>query len=254
MSRSGQTEQLRLKAIAAVTGGRPHSHDKGQLIYVDEGLVGLETSQGVWIAPKGRLAWVPPGISHAARSMGDFGGWMLLTTAAMTERLPAEPCVLSASELLVAALRRLSTLSADDHRLHGLLMEIVAFDLAQAPVEPFGITLPTEERLRRWALGFLEKPNMKVAIDAVASEVNMSRRSFTRQFQQQTGVSFSDWKRTAIVNHVLEQMVAGRQVSELAFDVGYESVSAFIAMFKSVKGLPPQALLVGHRSTISNRR
>lgn len=243
MSGSGQTGQLRFQAIGAMTGGRPHSHDEGQLIYIEEGLVGLETSKGVWIAPKGRLAWVPPGVVHVARSMGDFGGWMLLATPAMTERLPAEPCVLSPSELLVVALRRLSTLSTDSPRLHALLTELIALELPHAPVEPFGITLPTEERLRRWALDFLEKPNIKVPIDAVASEVFMSRRSFTRQFQQQTGMSFSDWKRTAIVNHVLEQMVEKRQVSELAFDVGYESVSAFIAMFKSVKGLPPQALL-----------
>lgn len=254
MSRSGQTEQLTFKTIAAVTGGRLHSHEQGQLIYVDEGLVGLETSSGVWVAPKGRLAWVPPGMPHAAKSMGDFRGWMLLATAAMTRTLPEAPCVLSGSELLVAALRRLSSLGPKEHRLHDLLVETVLIDLAHSPIEAFGITLPSEERLRRWALGFLERPNMKVAIDAVASEVFMSRRSFTRQFQQQAGVSFSDWKRVAIVNYVLERMAEGQHVSELAFDVGYESVSAFIAMFKGVKGLPPQALLAGQQRSASNRR
>lgn len=243
MSSSGHFEQIKYKPIAAVTGERPHTHDRGQLIYIEEGLVGLETSDGLWIAPKGRLVWVPPRITHAARSRGDFRGWMLLTTAPMTERLPAAPCVLTASELLVAALRRLTELGSGDEELQGLLMKVVMHDLAEATVEPFGITLPTERRLRRWALGFLEEPNVKLTIGDVAAEVAMSRRSFTRRFQQETGVSFSEWKRTAIVNFALEQLVEGRQVTELAFDVGYESVSAFIAMFKGVKGLPPRSLL-----------
>jgi AraC-like DNA-binding protein len=52
------------------------------------------------------------------------------------------------------------------------------------------------------------------------------------------------WKRAVIAQHALELVAAGHKVSSVALDVGYESVSAFIAMFRRQYGESPRQFLV----------
>ncbi len=61
----------------------------------------------------------------------------------------------------------------------------------------------------------------------------MSRRSFTRYFERETGRTFWQWKRLVLVQHAIERLIDGHAVAS----VGYENPSAFIAMFKAMRGL-----------------
>ena len=72
----------------------------------------------------------------------------------------------------------------------------------------------------------------------------MSRRSFARHFRAQTGLSFTSWKRAVIAQYALELVALGHKVSSVATDVGYESVSAFIAMFRRQYGESPRQFLL----------
>jgi AraC-like DNA-binding protein len=72
----------------------------------------------------------------------------------------------------------------------------------------------------------------------------MSRRSFARHFRSQTGLPYARWKRAVIAQHALELVAAGHKVSSVALDVGYESVSAFIAMFRRQYGESPRQFLI----------
>ena len=69
----------------------------------------------------------------------------------------------------------------------------------------------------------------------------MSRRSFTRHFKHEVGLSFALWKRAVIVHEAIARLADGISVSDIAYEIGYENVSAFIAMFKASCGSPPLA-------------
>jgi AraC-like DNA-binding protein len=60
----------------------------------------------------------------------------------------------------------------------------------------------------------------------------MSPRSFARHFQAETGLSFGAWRRQAQLLRALELLGAGLSVGDVAFTLGYDSTSAFIAMFR----------------------
>jgi hypothetical protein len=64
--------------------------------------------------------------------------------------------------------------------------------------------------------------------------VALSRRTFTRRFQSETGLTFSAWQRRACVLSVLARLLRGERVTTLAFDLGYSSPAAFAAMFKHI--------------------
>lgn len=220
-----------------------HSHAQGQITYVMHGVISIETASGVWVAPKGCLAWIPPGLPHASRSRGAVAGWLVLLARHAAKRLPGQPGVLKASPLLIAALDRLRQLDETDPALRQPLSRIVHLELERSEPEPFGLPLPTSARLKDWALRFLAAPDVNVSIDSVAAAVGQARRTFTRHFERQVGQTFAGWKRAVVVQHAIERLVAGDSVSAIAFDVGYESPSAFVAMFRSVRGLPPKAFM-----------
>lgn len=218
-----------------------HSHAQGQITYVVRGVISIETTSGVWVAPKGCLAWIPPECLHASRSRGEVAGWLVLLARNMAKRLPERPSVLKASPLLTTALDRLRQLEKTDLALMRPLSRIVQLELERAGLEPFGLPLPASARLKDWALRFLAAPDINVSIDTVASAVGQARRTFTRHFERQVGQTFAAWKRAVVTQHAIERLAAGDSVSEVAFDVGYESPSAFVAMFRLARGLPPKA-------------
>ncbi len=220
-----------------------HSHAHGQFTYVRHGLIGLQTETEVWINETKRLFWIPPGVTHASRSQGPVDGWLVLIPPEYAHTLPQHVCVLHASPLLVASLERLGTLTRRQHGIADLLLELIQFELRHTRTEPLKLRLPSATRLLAWAMSFLEAPSIGTSIDDVASEVGMSRRAFTRHFQSQTGCTFSQWKRLAAVQRATEMLAEGSSVTTIAFDLGYENPSAFIAMFKAARGMSPRQFL-----------
>ena len=92
---------------------------------------------------------------------------------------------------------------------------------------------------------FLDKPTPHETIDDWCAEFNMSRRSFTRLFREQTDTSFAAWCRQACVVAALPRLAAGDSITTIALDFGYANPSAFTQMFRSQTGVAPSAYAAG---------
>jgi AraC-like DNA-binding protein len=68
----------------------------------------------------------------------------------------------------------------------------------------------------------------------------MSRRTFMRAFSAEAGMSFGRWRQQARLFAALEMLAQRKSVTEAAVAVGYDSVSAFIEMFRKMLGTTPQ--------------
>jgi AraC-like DNA-binding protein len=216
-----------------------HAHGQGQVIVVEAGLSHLRTEHGAWIIPARSVAWVPPGVRHLSRASGG-SGWVLIPPVVLRE-LPAKVCVLRASALMTAALQRLTQLEpAADRRMRSLLWSVLAAEMRAAQPEPLKVPMPTAPRILKAVQSVLTKPTATASLDRLAARAGMSRRSFARHFRGQTGLSYSKWKRMLIAQYALGLVVAGHKVSSVALEVGYESVSAFIAMFRQHYGETPR--------------
>jgi hypothetical protein len=91
-----------------VEGWTPeHSHPRGQLVALTQGLLMMETASQRWMFPSGRCAWTPPNYKHAARSVGGAAGAMVDLSPEMCRGLPKTPCVFNSSELLFAIVHRM---------------------------------------------------------------------------------------------------------------------------------------------------
>jgi AraC-like DNA-binding protein len=72
----------------------------------------------------------------------------------------------------------------------------------------------------------------------------MGRRTFTRTFRKETGMSFATWRQNVRLVDALSRLATGHSVTATALDVGYNSPSAFTAMFRRTFGVPPTHYLV----------
>ena len=68
----------------------------------------------------------------------------------------------------------------------------------------------------------------------------MSERTLLRLVKQDTGLSFARWRQQVQLLHALLQLAAGKSVQQVSMDLGYESVSAFITVFKKRLGTTPK--------------
>lgn len=219
-----------------------HAHPDGQFTFVVRGLISLETSTGVHVVPEGRLAWIPPETRHASRSRGPVQGWLVRAPPSYSQRLPAHISVLRASPLLLAALARIGS-EGRQEPLDRLLGELILAEVEQIDAEHLALPLPSTATLNYWAVAFLQAPNIKTGIDVAAAATHLSRRSFTRYFVHETGMTFSIWKRHVLVQYAIEQLANGHSVADIAFATGYDNPSAFIAMFKAVRGNSPRRFM-----------
>ena len=67
----------------------------------------------------------------------------------------------------------------------------------------------------------------------------MSERSLARLMQRETGLSFGRWRQQLHLIIALRQLTGGLSVQQVAGNLGYDSVTAFITMFKKALGEPP---------------
>ncbi|GAB2553609.1 hybrid sensor histidine kinase/response regulator transcription factor [Spirosoma areae] len=81
------------------------------------------------------------------------------------------------------------------------------------------------------------------SVDQLAREVGMSRRTLHRKLTALTDLSPQDFVFRYRLRRATDLLRAGRNVSETAYLVGYESVSHFSAMFKSFYHQVPSAFV-----------
>jgi AraC-like DNA-binding protein len=144
---------------------------------------------------------------------------------------------------MIASLQRVAELDACDPMAH-LLWRVIAEDMRSAQPEPLEVPMPVSPRLLKAAHRVIASPTAAISLDKIAAHAGMSRRSFARHFRRQTGLSFARWRRAVIAQHSLELVASGHKISSVAIDVGYESVSAFIAMFRRQYGESPRQFLL----------
>lgn len=225
---------------ATPRSSQAHHHRSGQLLGLLDGAISVRTDRGLWVLPPTRAAWIPPSYLHAARSHGPFDGWSVYVSLEACAGLPLQPRVIEVSALL-----RESILRAASWRfgpLHGSEPHIAAIildEIANSVEDRFGLPMPRDARLLRVADALVTDPADARTLAQWADWAHLSARTLSRRFVDETGMSFSDWRQRARMCRALELLVADMPVTAVALALGYDSTSAFIALFRRTFGTTP---------------
>jgi len=101
--------------------------------------------------------------------------------------------------------------------------------------------LPDDKRIER-AKAYIEKHyNCPLALEHVANIACMSKYHFCRTFKRFDGISFKGYVKNVRIEKAKELLNnTGLSISEIAFEVGFQSLSYFNTLFKSHLNISPR--------------
>lgn len=218
-----------------------HSHRRSQLVHGASGTMLVGTEHGRWMVPVDRAVWIPGGVEHHLRMINNVTTVTLWVEPDAHTDLPAGCEVVGMSALMRSLLTAAIEIGPeyDVAGRDGLVMSLLLHELKQLPKLELCLRFPKHERLARRCHDFLEAPRPHDNIERWADALNMSRRTFTRLFKMETGISFMLWRQQACLFAALPRLAAGEPVTQIALDLGYDSPAAFTTMFKRLQGMPP---------------
>jgi AraC-like DNA-binding protein/quercetin dioxygenase-like cupin family protein len=216
-----------------------HSHTKTQLWCARRGVVLVSTAGGRWMLPPGHGLLIPAGLEHFTEMISEVRMQSIYVDPSVV--VSDTPRVLEVTALAGSLIEEL--VQTDEKpltpRRKRLIMELLLDEISQLPERPLGLPFPGDARLGRLCRNFLKSPDANAGIDDWARDLGMSRRSFTRLFRAETGVSFVTWRQQACIFASLPRLAEGQPVTNVALDAGYENIAAFTTMFRRMLGSSP---------------
>lgn len=218
-----------------------HAHDQAQFTYASEGVLTVITPKGRYAIPPAMAVWIPPHVPHAVQTQGVVKFRSLYISPERLSGLPEDTVVLEVDPLLRALVLEVLNLPPDwtDEGPHGRLIQVLLDRIGNAPQARLNLPIPEDKRYCEVANALIANPSDRRSIPQLADEIGVTDRTFARRFKTETGLTFGEWRRRRVLLAALERLSAGESVTGIALDLGYDSPSAFIAMFKKALGAAP---------------
>lgn len=217
-----------------------HQHRKGQLVVALHGGVTCEVPGGLWMVPPQCGVWIPGGMPHSNRTTANARLCFLFVEPGAAQ-LPTECATLALTPLIREMILHLADASQeypeDSHTAR--LVEVLLSELTLMPTEKLHLPVSDHARLRQIASALTQQPDDRSTVAEWGERFAMSERTLARLVLNETGMTFGRWRRQLHLIIALQRLASGATVQRVSEDLGYDSVSAFITMFKKALGKSP---------------
>jgi len=212
----------------------------------------MEIAGQRFMSPPQYAVWVPPQTPHSFYTAQPINYRAVLLAPELCAELPAGGSTLAISEILKAILKDFAARDVQipegeaDQRLAQVLLD----QLRQAPVHTCYLPYASSPDLLRVLQALQAEPGNNQPLAHWAGLAHVSERTLARQFVRELGMSFGEWRQRQRFLASIEALESSRSIQEIAFDMGYSSASAFIAMFQRQAGSTPEQY---RRAGLQNR-
>jgi len=222
-----------------IIGG--HAHSWGQVIFASRGVMQVDAEGSRWIVPPLRCLWVPAEIDHTIKIISRTWMRTIYVRPDIAHEFEGECRVIDVSPLLRELILETINLEMLSERVPAQinLVRVLIDQLLVANEMSMKITMPTDSRALKFAEIISSDPANREPLGNLAREVGASPRTLERIFVRQTGMSVGRWRQQLRFMMSVRLLVEGKAVNQAAFAAGYESPSAFVAMFKREAGFTP---------------
>jgi len=220
---------------------QPHSHEKHQLIYAIEGVMVVHSAEEQWTVPPSRGIWMPRGQEHSIRCVGPVKMRSVFIQPDDQLHLPRQTCAVSISSLLSELIKvsvEIRHPCAPDSR-EARVLRLILDELEILPTLPLNLPQPQEPRLHRLCAALQDNPGDNSTLADWSARLGLDEKTIQRLFQRHTGMTFGQWRQQARLLAALERIALGEKIIEVAGALGYDSPSAFSAMFRKHFGRTP---------------
>lgn len=230
--------------------------DWDRLVYASRGAMRVSTTEGEWMVPPHRAAWVPAGVRHRVQMKGRVSLRTLYFRTDVSSALPRECRAVNVSPLVRELVLHVTRRAAFEPRLRSgaasACITLLLDQLLAIEVVPLQLPQPRDPRALAAAHVLRAAGGTRRSLASIGRSAGASARTLQRLFAAETGLTFEKWRQRARLIRAIELLGEGRKVTAVAADVGYESPSAFIAMFRRELGSTPRAYLRGEPFSARN--
>lgn len=237
-----------------------HEHAEHEFFLPLQGEIRIRVAERETKAGPGRMLYVPPHLDHSFSSSAQGSGerliW-LVTETLWRKHVPSAFDVTSlpanslAKELLFHLLLRPKVEGAK--YFIAALLESLGDSLAAAAsvgsleVRPGLLEGKVSDERVKAAIRLIERDAAGLAMSEIARASGLSERNFSRLFLREAGLTPKDYVIRCRIDKA-KNLLAGSNltVTEISLEVGYNSLSKFIEMFKAIEGLLPSDYRAEH--------
>lgn len=219
----------------------PHWHDWAQLVFAVDGVMSVISDDGFWVVPPNRAVWIPPLKKHSFQIRTPLEMRTIYLDPAVIKQPLGQCCVLQVSPLLRELVNRLMEYPLEyspdspQARLFGVILD----EIQISPITPLHVPRPTHPKLQLIAEQIGANPADNRTLAEWGAKLGASERTLARLFRQDTGMSFAQWRQQVRLVMALQMLAEYKPVTQVAIELGYESPSAFISMFRKSLGTTP---------------
>lgn len=235
-----------------------HIHPKHQLLYAEEGVLHLHSGKHQLILPSRHGAWIP---AHRLHKIHSNSPDLYLRNLYFHERKKDEeilrqfhifPISTLAREMIVyTQIWPTEGKAAKTERSFLGTIRLLAIDWCKQTIP---LVLPTTENepLDKVTVYIGDNLMNPLRLDTVAQRYGFSGRTLLRLFKDQLGMTFGAYIRVARIIRAIELLTdPNASVTEVAYEVGYNSLSSFSRAFQQLTGVKPRDYLRNSANGVS---
>lgn len=106
-------------------------------------------------------------------------------------------------------------------------------------IAPLELPIPEDTRLRKIYDRLSANPGDNRTLEDWGKMAGATGRTLVCRFREETGISFGQWRQQIRILEALRRVGMHESVTAVAIELGYDSPSAFISMFKKALGKTP---------------
>lgn len=197
-----------------------------------------------FLCPPHYATWIPADALHACHNRENVKFVSIYIDRDLCVGMPETACTLALSPLIKAILadfagRRIRVPETEaDQRLALVLVD----QLVKAPRRASFLPVSDDDLLQPVIAALQADPSDRRSLAEWARLLQITEKTLSRRFQGQLGISFNEWRQRLKLVASLSLIEDGRSVQSIATTLGYNSPSAFIAMFRRQTGTSPTNL------------
>jgi AraC-like DNA-binding protein len=265
---------MKAKDLPPNSGVIEHKHDWDQLIYAVSGLLEVSSSKGQHLIPSGQGIWIPANQYHSIATHNGAKLRSVHVEKGQIEQFGQAITVLKVDDLVRLLITKASQFpfseqGAEQETEHGneqqakqaaeltntavkyanesaglsaaqlRLLAVLVDQIAQ--LEKAQLYLPLSDDILlspilSWQQAHLDQHK---SLQQWSAELGASSKTIARRFESKLGLSFSGWREQLKLHKAIAWLSDQRSVTDIALSLGYESLPAFIQMFKRHTGTTP---------------
>ena len=232
---------MKAKEMSALTQIVDHQHNWDQLIVALTGVLEVNCENMHYIIPPQQAVWIPANKKH---NIATVNGAQLRSIHFNKGLITAHKMKLRVLKISTLVKELLNTASQFEYKpdmseIQQRLLDVLIDQVNGLPEVHLCLPLSNDPLLSSILSCLQSSPDNANTLQQWSIELGASSKTIARRFHTELGMTFSQWREQLKLHRAIQWLHEKRPITQISLELGYDSLSAFIQMFKRNMGVTP---------------